>query len=444
MKIIVYLSLLILVSPVFFYKLGQSSLSSWDEAWYGAVAKNITFKSNPFLLSFNGQHFVDHTPVGFWLMAVSVKIFGASEFGVRAASAIAGIITLVLVFGLGKELFSEYVGAASALALTTSPWFILRSRTGNLDIFLTLFFVLTIWLAIKSSQDRKYLIRFSLSLTLFFLTKTMVPLTIIPALIYILWSKIRSRDLVKPFLIFGSLIGTWLISQIMSDTNFIGKYFIVGIPRSENGAWLFRLSLLKTYLHNGIGNWFRSGIVSLGIGTLLLKKPFLILFIIIFSFLLPFSFSSRGQIWHLIPIHPFLILAVFGIVHTFLPRAKLAVIITILLLLAIPQLYKNWHEFIDIPTYISDEAILSTEAGKHSQELIVDRDFVPTAVFYSNKTVTRTRTDLIEYFKTKESFQMITTQWRLDRENILPAEYKVMKTDRDMLLILKDVPGRLR
>ena len=27
--------------PLFFYKLGQSSLTSYDEAWYGSIAKQI-------------------------------------------------------------------------------------------------------------------------------------------------------------------------------------------------------------------------------------------------------------------------------------------------------------------------------------------------------------------------------------------------------------------
>ena len=179
------LVLIVISLPFFFYKLGQSSLVSWDEAWYAEIAKNINKTGNLFELYFNGSKYYDHPPFGFWMIALSQKIFGINEFGARAASAIFAIIAVIFLYLLGKEFFSKKVGFFSALALSSAPWFVYRARSGNLDIFLTALFVVTIYLAFKVANNKKYLLVFSLSLAFLFLTKTMVPFTIIPALIII-------------------------------------------------------------------------------------------------------------------------------------------------------------------------------------------------------------------------------------------------------------------
>src|SRR5687768_4222941 len=115
--------LIFLTSPLFFYKLGDSSLVSWDEAWYGGIARNILQSGNIFHLQFNDKYYFDHPPFGFSLIAGSQKIFGINEFGTRFTPALCGLLTLVVVYLLGKQLFSRSVGFLSALSLLSAPWF---------------------------------------------------------------------------------------------------------------------------------------------------------------------------------------------------------------------------------------------------------------------------------------------------------------------------------
>ena len=84
--------------PVFFYKLSAVSLSSWDEAWYGVIARNIYLKGDLLNLSFNGRAFYDHPPFGFWLQDIAYKIFGISDFSVRFPSAILGFLTIIVLY----------------------------------------------------------------------------------------------------------------------------------------------------------------------------------------------------------------------------------------------------------------------------------------------------------------------------------------------------------
>src|SRR3989344_3337898 len=114
---------LLVISPLFFYKLGQSSLVNWDEAWYAVISRNILTTGDPLNLIYNGLPYIDHPPAGFWLIALSFKLFGINEFTARLASAVAGFISLIVVYFLGKELFNRAVGITSALALSSSVWF---------------------------------------------------------------------------------------------------------------------------------------------------------------------------------------------------------------------------------------------------------------------------------------------------------------------------------
>lgn len=448
---------LILASPFFFYKLGQSSLLSFDEAWYAAIARNIRMTSDPFNLYFNSSRFADHPPAGFWFISASQAVFGDAEFGSRAAAAIIGLATLVVIFILGTLVASPAVGLASAIALFSSPWFIYRARSANLDVTITFFFILTFVLAVVSSRHRKYLWVFGLSLSLLFLTKTMAPFTIIPSLIIIFWkSGLTFRDFLPAGLFFIIPLGSWAISQLINYPGFIAKYFAIGLPKSQATTIWANTLLTKTYTHEGIGAWFRplAGMSALTPVLILLGKfkkssPFnyrLLLAVLVFiiCFLAPFPFSSRGQIWHLIPLHPFLIIfslsVLFIVLRSLFPHRTSLIsscVIVLSLVISAPQISRNWIQFIDIPAYISDEAILSRKAGTYPYPLFIDDRFLPVAVYYSAKVVDDQPTpDFSAYFSKEAPILLITHSWRLTSSDIPKDRYQIIATDRDKLLLL--------
>lgn len=88
--------------------------------------------------------FVVHPPVGKWLIALGIKVFGDNEFGWRIAAAIAGTLTVYLTARIAKRIFHENRWAnLAALLMTLDGLNMVMSRTALLDIFLTLFVLLT-------------------------------------------------------------------------------------------------------------------------------------------------------------------------------------------------------------------------------------------------------------------------------------------------------------
>jgi 4-amino-4-deoxy-L-arabinose transferase-like glycosyltransferase len=435
------------LSPLFIYKLGQSSLVSWDEAWYAAIARNI-IKTGDFLrLYWNGKSYFDHPANGFWWMAISFKLLGVSNFSARFASAAFGILTLVFTYLLGRGLFNRWVGFSASVALVSAPWFLYRARSGNLDIFLTFFFVLSLWLAIKSVSQKRLFLVLGISLALLFLTKTLVPLAIILPLVIIYWGKkMEWKWLLKGVVVFLLVVGMWFASQLVLNASFIKRYFYIGLPGvTTQTSYLDNIKLVRDYIHEGIGRWFWPAVASVAAGSVLRKRSFYILSAFCLAFTVPFIFSPKTQIWHLVPLFPFLLLSLFGlgffVIEKIVRKPIVAgvAILLVALYFSFNQTRRNWQQFIDIPAFVSDEEILSTEASKYSDPLIVDGDFVPAAVFYSGKdNVTQTYVGgLTELFKNNPNFLLITKKERLDSEKILPKEYRILKSDRDKILVRK-------
>lgn len=98
----------------------------------------------------DGQsEFVVHPPVGKWLIAAGIKLFGNNEFGWRIAAVIAGTLTVYLTAKIAQRIFHENKWATlAAILMALDGLNLVMSRTALLDIFLTLFILLSVnsWL----------------------------------------------------------------------------------------------------------------------------------------------------------------------------------------------------------------------------------------------------------------------------------------------------------
>src|SRR3989344_1103330 len=102
---IIFLS--ILFGFIFFYRIDYNTLASWDEAWYGSIAREIVRSGDFMKMIWNGKPYYDHPPMGFWLMPISYKLFGISEFSTRLPSAILGLFGVLLLYQTAVGLFNK-------------------------------------------------------------------------------------------------------------------------------------------------------------------------------------------------------------------------------------------------------------------------------------------------------------------------------------------------
>lgn len=442
---LLFIFILTILAPLFFYKLGQSSLVSWDEAWYADISRYIVKTGDLFNLVFNGSTFTDKPPGGFWIEAAFFKFFGISELTARLPSAISGLLSLYLVYLIGSKLFNRVVGFTSAVALSSSFWFLFRARSGNLDSILVLFYLLTIYLALLASENKKFFYPFSLSLAFLPMIKGVVFIfATVPSLVLIFWgSKLyKLKDFFVPLFAVASLFGVWAATQFIRDPVQTYHHFSHSLRGSSlENNFSNSLRLFKEYLHNGIGKWFWPGILGAVLGLIVREKRFVILALFFILYSLQFLFSQELHIWHLIPLHPVMILLFFGASFVFLQKLGLKEVLVSVLLVGFAgyfsflQLRTSWYQFIDIPAFVSDEAILAKEAGKYPEQLLIDGDFVPAATFYSGKQVRKIWRGEIADLLLGEPILLITNDWRLDEAKVPKERYQIIKKDRDKVLI---------
>lgn len=103
-------------------------------------------------LPLNPRGFGDYKPPVFmYLLVPSIAVFGLNEFAVRFPSALAGILTVWIVYFLVRDLFkNKNLGLLASFFMAIAPWHVYYSRLGWESNIGLLFFMLGIWLFIRS------------------------------------------------------------------------------------------------------------------------------------------------------------------------------------------------------------------------------------------------------------------------------------------------------
>jgi len=134
-----HLALLVAVSAiVFFVNLGGPRLWDRDEPRNAGCARDMLARGDLVVPMFNAE-LREHKPVlTYWAMMASFAVFDDPEFAPRAASAAAGVLTVVLVYFAARRLFDADAGLWAGLALATALLFGISSRAATHDAVLTL------------------------------------------------------------------------------------------------------------------------------------------------------------------------------------------------------------------------------------------------------------------------------------------------------------------
>ncbi|MEI7659638.1 MAG: phospholipid carrier-dependent glycosyltransferase [Actinomycetes bacterium] len=187
----------------------------FDEVYYVDGARD--FLKYGVEVTGNKPEFIVHPPVGKWLIASGIKLFGDNEFGWRFATAICGTLLILLFARLVHVLFySPLLTAIAAFLMACDGLALVHSRTALLDLFLTFFVLLAVYLW---HQQHHWLAAISIGLAMGTKWSALYFLVMLLFIsLYKIFSQHPSKDLLRPiaikFLQYGVLpvlvyISTW-------------------------------------------------------------------------------------------------------------------------------------------------------------------------------------------------------------------------------------------
>ena len=132
-----------------FFNLGKESL--WLDEAASYFISNSTSIGNVWSAAFN-----DHHPPLHFISLWVIRIFGENEFWLRFPSACAGILTIIVVFFLAREIANEKAGLISALILAVSPIHIYYSQEARMYAFAVLFVTLAYYAFFRACKSRQW------------------------------------------------------------------------------------------------------------------------------------------------------------------------------------------------------------------------------------------------------------------------------------------------
>lgn len=90
----------------------------------------------------DGGSYVVHPPLGKWLIAGGMEIFGDNPFGWRFASALVGTLSVIMIVRAGRRMTgSTLLGVFAGVVLSLDGLHLVQSRIATLDIFLSFWIV---------------------------------------------------------------------------------------------------------------------------------------------------------------------------------------------------------------------------------------------------------------------------------------------------------------
>lgn len=256
---------LLLLGLIFYIPfLGGVHLFDWDEINFAAISQEMVLTGDYLQVKLGGHPFWEKPPLFFWLQSIAFNIFGIGEFSARLPNAIAGLITLQVLYVFGSKLQSKEFGFWWAFAYLGSILPNLYFKSGIIDPVFNLLMFLGLMMLYKAGKPNSKSIGYGLlsgvcvgaavlakgpvGILLVGLT-WLIAQFIIPKLFRNNWKTIIAA------IIAGLLtIGSWMAVEIMAH----GTWFIEEFIR-------YQIKLLRTQ-DAGHGGFFGYHFVVLLLG----------------------------------------------------------------------------------------------------------------------------------------------------------------------------------
>jgi len=208
-----------------------------NEGMYAQIGYEMLQSGNFIIPQLNGVPYIEKPPLLYYLTALSLAIFGKTEFAVRMVSITAAIVQILGLLWFGIQTSQRQVAQLAALICATSIGFYLQSHILMFDMWLTTLFNLSLFSFFVAYQKN---LVFYQRLSYVFLALAILIKGFLAAILYVgiigifcfFQDQQTKENILKLFkdkigiLLFFIVILPWHIAASFSDPDFVWFYFI--------------------------------------------------------------------------------------------------------------------------------------------------------------------------------------------------------------------------
>ncbi|HEX5010753.1 MAG TPA: phospholipid carrier-dependent glycosyltransferase, partial [Planctomycetota bacterium] len=139
--------LVLLLVPLFFFRLGESGVWDPDEGRYAEIPREMLERGDLVTPTLDGAVYFEKPPLFYWLVAGAFRVIGHTEGAARLVPALAAVGGVLAAWWLGRRTFGERAGLLGAVILATSLLWAGLGHAVVIDaVFSTLLFLaLALW-----------------------------------------------------------------------------------------------------------------------------------------------------------------------------------------------------------------------------------------------------------------------------------------------------------
>ena len=204
-----YVTLLFWILPLLLFNSGHSSLMAHDEGLYAWRSRRM-FESGDWINPWSQPH--HKTPGPYWLIASFYTLFGISEASVRLPSMILGVLSVIILYEIGKIVLDKKNAWLASAILSVEFLWLQYCRLGTPDVPMIFLILLAILSLLKAELNPRYRYFYTFIVGVcfglgFLVRSFMIFLPMIALFHYLVWEHRRHHHLTNPMLYLGFLLG---------------------------------------------------------------------------------------------------------------------------------------------------------------------------------------------------------------------------------------------
>ena len=250
---------LLLFTAIFY--LWNLTINGMANSYYAAAAQAASTNWTAWLFgSLDAANFVsvDKPPISMMIMGLFGRIFGFSSWSMLLPHALAGIVTVALVYLVVRRWYGARAGLIAGVVMALTPAAALMFSFNNPDSFLTLFLTASAYVFLRSFEDKRPVLWLSIAglfTGLAFNTKMLQGLLLLPIMTIIYISFARPKFTTRMWHLgvagIATIVSTFWWSILVWLTPAVNRPWVGST--SDNSIW----SLIFGY--NGFGRLLGNG-----------------------------------------------------------------------------------------------------------------------------------------------------------------------------------------